>query len=491
MSNPPLSPPSLMTGYLNTSTGTSAYAANNQGVPSSASGDWVGGSMNLTSAITNCSRLTTMFVMIGTNDSKNALQTTPATYMSNIQSTITALETAGFTKIVLNYSPWIVYPNSAGGFGSGSDALLMQYQTQLQALAAADPTHVFIGDTAAFTYFQANPSQLQDGVHPTNAGYAVLAQLWATASLNIIGATLPVPVISGVASGNVTTMAATITWTTAQPSSSQVEYGTTASYGSLSTLNSSPVTSHSVTLSGLTPGTNYNYAVLSATPAGTATSANFTFSTPAIPLNSTITVVGGARNNTGASITPASLSIPYSSSNGNTIVAVCALGSSSSSISSITDGASVWTFQAGVNNGTAVRSEIWSTGVSASVASTSFTINISGGTPASCALEEYAGVLHLGATATNSATSGTISVSLPMPEAKDYVVVGLGANSYNGYNISTGTLRQAGGLTQNQSSNYVEMDLCDNTAATATTVGCASVSASAPWAAPALVLRTQ
>jgi hypothetical protein len=367
----------------------------------------------------------------------------------------------------------------------------MQYQTQLQALAGADPTHVFIGDTAAFGYFQANPSQLQDGVHPTNAGYATLAQYWATASLNIVGATLPIPIISGVVSGNVTTMTATITWNTAQPSSSQVKYGTTTSYGSLSTLNSSPVTSHSLILSGLTPGTTYDYAVVSATPAGTAASANFTFSTLSIPLNSTISVVGGARNNTGTSSTPTSVSIPYNSSNGNTIVAVCALGSTVSSISSITDGGSIWTFQAGVNNGTAVRSEIWSTGAGASVASTSFTINISAGTPASCALEEYAGVLHLGATATNAATSGTISVSLPIPEAKDYIVAGLGANSYNGYNIVTGTFRQAGGLTQNQSSNYVETVLCDNTAATATTVGCASVSASTPWAAPALVLRTQ
>ena len=391
MSSPPVFPGTLMVSDLNAWTGTNAYAASNQGVGSTASGDWVSGSSNLTAAIANCAGLSTMFIMIGTNDSKNAIQTTPATYMSNVQSTITALEAAGFTKIVLNYSPWIVYPNSAGGFGSGSDALLMQYQTQLQTLAAADPTHVFIGDTAAFGYFQANPSQLADGVHPTNAGYAALAQFWATAALNIVGATLPVPVISGVIAGNVTISGATITWTTAQPSSSQVKYGTAASYGSLSTLNSSLVTSHSVTLSGLTPGTNYDYAVLSATPAGTSTSANFTFSTASVPLASTITVVGGARNNTATSTAPTSLSIPYSSSSGNTVVAVCALGNSSSSISSITDGGSIWTFQAGVNNGM-VRSEIWSTGAGASVASTSFTINISGGTPASCALEEYAGV---------------------------------------------------------------------------------------------------
>src|SRR5208283_103533 len=76
---------------------------------------------------------------------------------------------------------------------------------------------------------------------------------------------------------------ATITWTTDQLSSSQVEYGTTTGYGSNSALSSTLVTSHSVILTGLTAGTTYNYAVLSTDSAGTATSANFTFSTPAAP----------------------------------------------------------------------------------------------------------------------------------------------------------------------------------------------------------------
>jgi len=82
-----------------------------------------------------------------------------------------------------------------------------------------------------------------------------------------------------------------------------------------------------------------------------------------------------------------------------------------------------------------------------------------------------------------------MSVSITVPEAKDYVVAGLGANSYYGYIASNGTLRQAGGLTQSSGRNLVEMDLCDNTAATATSVTCSSVSGSAAWAAPALVLR--
>jgi hypothetical protein len=298
-------------------------------------------------------------------------------------------------------------------------------------------------------------------------------------------------VITNVTATGITSTSATLTWTTGQPSTSQVEYGTTTGYGSLSIRNSGPVTLHSVTLTGLTPSTVYNSAVMSADAAGTATSANFTFSTPSVStvLASGISAVGGAHNNTGANNSAASLSINYTSHNNNTIVAVCALGSASSSISSITDSGSTWTFQAGVSSGTAVRSEIWSTGAGGSVASTSFTVNISGGVPASCALEEYSGVRGIGSAATNQATSGTTSVSLTTQTANGYIVAGLGMNSYYGYFVTSGTMRQAGGLTQNGGSNYVEMALCDNTAATATSVTCSSISGPAAWAAAALALR--
>jgi hypothetical protein len=243
-------------------------------------------------------------------------------------------------------------------------------------------------------------------------------------------------------------------------------------------------------LSGLTPGATYNYAVMSANSAGTATSVNFTFSTPSTVVLSTISPVGGAHANTGSSPTPTSLTIAYTSHSNNTIVAVCALGNTSSSISSITDSGSTWVFQAAVSNGTVVRSEIWSTSAGGSVASTSFTVNISGGTPTSCAIEEYSGVQSIGATATNKATSGTWSVNLTTHEANDYVVAGLGANSYYGYTAVAGTIRQLAGLTSNSGNNYVEMALCDNSAASATSVACTSVTGPVAWAASALELRS-
>ena len=84
------------------------------------------------------------------------------------------------------------------------------------------------------------------------------------------------PLISALSVSSVTSSGATITWTTDQASTSQVAYGTTTGYGSLSTFNSGLVTSHSVILTGLTASTNYDFEVLSQNAQGArATSANY------------------------------------------------------------------------------------------------------------------------------------------------------------------------------------------------------------------------
>jgi len=86
------------------------------------------------------------------------------------------------------------------------------------------------------------------------------------------------PEVTQVAVSRITDTSVTIAWTTDQPATSQVKYGTKSklrsllrrsqNYESLSDHNASLVTSHSVTLNGLTPGTNYVYEVISANAAG-------------------------------------------------------------------------------------------------------------------------------------------------------------------------------------------------------------------------------
>jgi len=92
------------------------------------------------------------------------------------------------------------------------------------------------------------------------------------------------PLISSVLSSNVTSGSATVTWSTNEPGTTQVDYGTTTAYGASSPLNSSLTIGHTASLSGLTASATYHYRVKSADAAGNlATSGDNTFTTSAPP----------------------------------------------------------------------------------------------------------------------------------------------------------------------------------------------------------------
>jgi regulation of enolase protein 1 (concanavalin A-like superfamily) len=77
----------------------------------------------------------------------------------------------------------------------------------------------------------------------------------------------------------VTQISATITWTTDQQATGQVNYGLTPSYGQ-SVANSILSTNHSILVTGLTCGQTYDFDVSSTSPNNqTAASGNFTFTT--------------------------------------------------------------------------------------------------------------------------------------------------------------------------------------------------------------------
>ena len=102
----------------------------------------------------------------------------------------------------------------------------------------------------------------------------------ATKQLSIRVATQAASVvISNVVSTNITNTSAVITWTTDKPSNTQVTYGPTTAYGSNTSLNSTQVTNHSITVTSLTPGTTYNYQAVSSVTGFTARSSNNTFKT--------------------------------------------------------------------------------------------------------------------------------------------------------------------------------------------------------------------
>src|SRR5204862_995320 len=67
----------------------------------------------------------------------------------------------------------------------------------------------------------------------------------------------------------------TITWTTLEPATSEVEYGVTTEFGNRTDVQPAPLTNHLVELTGLTPWTGYYFRVISATAAQEYVSANY------------------------------------------------------------------------------------------------------------------------------------------------------------------------------------------------------------------------
>jgi len=88
------------------------------------------------------------------------------------------------------------------------------------------------------------------------------------------------PIITEVSVSTVSDTKATIVWKTNELSTSQVIYGTTASYGSQTEEDTTLTYQHSVTLTGLTKKTTYHFKVVSKDSAGNSTSsADYTFTT--------------------------------------------------------------------------------------------------------------------------------------------------------------------------------------------------------------------
>lgn len=105
-----------------------------------------------------------------------------------------------------------------------------------------------------------------------------------SAAVSVIVDNTPL-VISGVSALGATAGAATIVWTTNQPTDTQVEYGPTEGYGTSTALDAAPTFAHAAPLSALAPGTPYHYRVKSKGAAGIPyASGDFAFATATAPV---------------------------------------------------------------------------------------------------------------------------------------------------------------------------------------------------------------
>jgi exopolysaccharide biosynthesis protein len=89
----------------------------------------------------------------------------------------------------------------------------------------------------------------------------------------------PVPGFINDVAANPDDTAATITWSTLDPSTSQVRYGTNLSLGLSTALSTNLSTNHAALLTGLVPATEYYYQVVSSENGGAHVSSNFAFVT--------------------------------------------------------------------------------------------------------------------------------------------------------------------------------------------------------------------
>src|SRR5207237_42549 len=191
-------------------------------------------------------------IAYGTNDAGFCCdaRVSPTIFYNNYASMVQAVIASGKTPIIPKI-PW--------GCTSQILTYAPQLNQQLDALYTAFPQIVRGPDLWAF--FNANQSLIgPDCIHPTAAGYTALRQQWVNTAVAAVYTPPPALQISNVQTSSVGSSSAVITWTTNNSASSQVDYGTTTAYGS-NVADTATVTSHSVTLTGLTPNTTYHYQV--------------------------------------------------------------------------------------------------------------------------------------------------------------------------------------------------------------------------------------
>ncbi|MBI5588815.1 MAG: PKD domain-containing protein [Deltaproteobacteria bacterium] len=160
--------------------------------------------------------------------------------------------------------------------------------TTLNTQLATSHSQTISGLSASTIYYYRVLSRDASGNLATSSNYTFTTSAAADTTA---------PVISNVVVASVTNDTATVTWTTNEASTSQVNYGLTTSYGYSTTLDSNLVTTHSVVITGLAGKSLYDFRVRSKDASGNeAVSSNYIFTTsnvaPAITASSASTTSG-------------------------------------------------------------------------------------------------------------------------------------------------------------------------------------------------------
>lgn len=99
------------------------------------------------------------------------------------------------------------------------------------------------------------------------------------------------PSITGILASKITTDSATISWATDEASDTQVEYGTTTSFGYQNPVDGTMTTAHSQVMAGLASSTTYYFRVISRDVSGNTTVSQSSTLTTAAPVDSAPPVI--------------------------------------------------------------------------------------------------------------------------------------------------------------------------------------------------------
>ena len=152
------------------------------------------------------------------------------------------------------------------------------------------------------------------------------------------------------------------------------------------------------------------------------------------------------------------------SSNSHAEIVACAIHVTTVRVTGVTDsGGSTYSLQAGFNQSTNIRLEVWTTGITGSVASTTITINTDSDSDFTCAAAEYSGALAFGdifnqGQASSSTSTATTASTL------DNNNWSVGTFAVNGSNTITANV---GNLRQTATSANAAVAIGDNTTASA------------------------
>lgn len=151
-----------------------ATGISNDGVSGTTTTTWQPGSsyLNTAEANANAYGATDVWFRLGINDSKDGganTAVTAAVYKSNVQAIITHVKTTCPTvqRFWVSYPQWVTINTQ---WDAASQTALLGYQSPINALVTANAPFTKIGNTLDYTFFQSNPSELNDGVHPNLTG---------------------------------------------------------------------------------------------------------------------------------------------------------------------------------------------------------------------------------------------------------------------------------------------------------------------------------